>query len=149
MLEHCLHLFLKEYWKDKFRNVSKNIPNTNKRGYFVRLVNKRDDLIRRIRWKAYFFLHNINFIKQSEVYGFNSKISAPFIERLFGCENDLIDIVNNISFHKRKDHFQRHLDQVLMDINSSDKVFKSDKTENFYKIPAKDFNTLIRKKSNK
>lgn len=38
--------------------------------------------------------------------GLKGKKDATFIERSFGFENDLLDVVNNISFHKRKDHFQ-------------------------------------------
>lgn len=51
-----------------------------------------------------------------------TKKAALFIEKLFGFQNDLLDLVNNISFHKRKDHFQRHLDYVVKDINKSEKT---------------------------
>lgn len=68
---------------------------------------------------------------------------------MFVFENDLQDLVNNISFHKRKkkNHLQRHHDYVVKDINKSENMFvKSDKTVNFYKVTAKDYNTIIRKR---
>lgn len=103
--------------KTRFGISLKNIPNTNRRDYFIKLIHKTEDLIRRMRWKAYFFLHKYNLSKDAEGYGFKSKKSAQFIERLFGFENDLLDIVNNISFHKRKDYVKRHFDRVVKDIN--------------------------------
>lgn len=75
-----------------------------------------------MRWKDYFFLHKYNFSNETEGYGFKNKKAALFIEKLFGFQNDLLDLVNNISFHKRKDPFQRHLDYVVKDINKSEKT---------------------------
>lgn len=60
--------------------------------------------------------------KEPEVCGFKSKKAVPFIERLFGLEKVLLDIImNNNSFHKRKVYFQRHLDNVVKDINKSER----------------------------
>lgn len=80
------------------------------------------------------FFINITFPMKVKDMDLKAKKVALFIENLFGFEN-LLDLVDNVSFHKRKkNHFQRHLDYVVKDINKSENV-KSDKTANFYKLP--------------
>lgn len=90
--------------KTNFDISLKNIPLTNKRNYFVKLLQKTEELVRRMRWKAFFFLRGNNLTeKEQEVYGFRSKKTAPFNKNLQEFEKDLLNIINNISFHKKKE----------------------------------------------
>lgn len=60
---------------------------------------------------------------------YEQKKSAPFIEILFLFGNDLLDIVNNISFHKKENYFQKRLNWIVKDKNGTDKVLlRFDKT---------------------
>lgn len=111
----------------------KTIPIPDKREYLQNLVTKTEDLIRRMRWRAYFFLsdwikHKIS--KTIDAYEFNLK-TAPFIDQLKKFKMDLFDIIKNISFHNHKNNFQKHLDTAITEIKQSKQIFvKSDKTTN-------------------
>lgn len=51
----------------------KNIPNTNRRNYFIKLIQKTEGLIRSMKWTAQFFLQRNNSSNEPDVYGFSSK----------------------------------------------------------------------------
>lgn len=70
---------------------------------------------------------------------------APLIEALSGFENDLLEIINGLTFHKGKNFFQKLLVNVFNDINKSKNIYvKSDKTDNFYKLSPKNYDTLVK-----
>lgn len=97
----------------------KYIPNTNRSNYFVKLIQKSEEVIRRMRWLAHFFLRKNN-TKWPVDYGFSSKRTASFAKRLL--EEDLLDIVNSISFYKKKNYFHKTSGRIATDINETDKV---------------------------
>lgn len=127
--------------------ISLKISQTQKNGTIsLDWLTKQRILLEESDGKLISFFIIITLPRNLKYMVLKAKTSAQYIESLFGFENDLMDIVNNVPLHNRKDHFQRHLDQVVMDINSSDRVFvKFDKTANFYKITTKNYNTLIAK----
>lgn len=47
----------------------KNIPNTNRRNYFIKLIQKTEELIRSMKWTAQFFLQRNNSSNEPDVYG--------------------------------------------------------------------------------
>ena len=55
----------------------KNIPIPNNREYTKRLIEKTESVIKRMRWKAFFYLHPENSTTQKETFGFNSTRTPP------------------------------------------------------------------------
>ena len=68
----------------------KNIALPDERSYQLKLIEKTESVLKRMRWKAHFFLSKEN--KQSETlktYGFKSHNHSPQITLLDGFEKDL------------------------------------------------------------
>lgn len=130
--------------KIDFELSLKNIPTTNKRDYFVHLTQQTENFIRRMRWKAFFFLQNKEQLYEQENYGFKSLKTAPIIKDLLSFENDLLDIIKGLTFYKFKNCFQKNLDIIVKDINKSEDLYvKSDKTANFYKLSPRNYDKLV------
>ena len=77
-----------------------NIPIPNNREYTKRLIEKTESVIKRMRWKAFFYLHPENSTTQKETFGFNSTRTPPKIEEMKKLEDDLLNIIGNIEFKK-------------------------------------------------
>lgn len=75
--------------KNNFEISLKNIPNTKKQDYFVKLVLKTECLLRQMRWKAFFSFVTMIFLEEPDFYCFKSLKTAQFINQLYGFENDL------------------------------------------------------------
>lgn len=86
----------------------KNIPKTNKWDYFAKLVLQTEDLIRRMQWRAHFFLLDQEESYKYENYGFKNLKTTPLIKALAGFEIDLLEIINGLNFHKSKKLLQTH-----------------------------------------
>lgn len=80
------------------------------------------------------------------IYGFKKNFkTAPLIVQLHKSEMDLFDIINNFSFHNKKNNFQTYLDTVVRQISHSNQIFvKSNKIANFYKLDPKEYNALVK-----
>ena len=57
----------------QFDYSTKNIPVPSEKDYSKKLIEKTEELCRRMRWKAHFYLNPRNEHKNKETYGFNSK----------------------------------------------------------------------------
>lgn len=120
------------------------IPTTNNRDYFVKLTMETEDVIRRMLWKAYFFLLDQGHSYKYENCGFKSLKTVPLIEALSVFGNDLLGIINRLTFHKCKNLFQKILITLLKIINPVVYISKSDKTAKLYKLSPKDYGTLVK-----
>ena len=81
----------------RFNYSLKNIGLSTNDGYESEIIDKCQDVIQRIRWKAHFFLHQPNTTIQRSNYGLKSKFCAPFVAELKPFEDDLakmIEILN-------------------------------------------------------
>ena len=76
----------------------KNIPvPSNNKEYMKKLIAQMEKIIKRMRWKALFFLKDeekykslidsIEFFERKETYGFNTPRKPPFIKDLESFEN--------------------------------------------------------------
>ena len=102
-------LFLSVMERVNFHYSMKNIPLPNHREYTKRLIEKTESVIKRIRWKAYFFLNPDKKSEQFETYGFNSRKTPPQIEQMVQFEDNLLQIIDNIEFRDIKCKFQHKL----------------------------------------
>ena len=141
----------------------KNIPIPTHREYLKRLVEKIESVIRRMRWKALFFLNKDDKAEdtstsnneseeesdgdKNEYFGFKSKKAPCPVSELSGFEKDLINMVDNIQFQKVENPFQKKLKDDMDKINKSDQVFvQADKTRNVYKMDKNAYSKLLTEK---
>ena len=95
--------------KKKFDYSLKNIPLPEKRTYQLNLIEKTESALKRMRWKAHFFLSDSNQQQQNlNTYRFKSCKYLPHITLLDEYEKDLYDIVPSLKYRKIND-FQKNL----------------------------------------
>lgn len=131
----------------------KNIPLPSCREYTKILLEKVESVIKRMRWKAFFFLNNDDNTEEStnedagtpnETYGLKSKRTPPVINEMIKFEQDMLSMVENIEFRQVKNTFQSKLTEDVKKITSSDCIFvEADKTRNMYKMDVTDYNKLL------
>ena len=124
----------------------KNIPLSSRNEYIMKLIEKMESVIRRMRWRAYFFgKQEESNNQQRENYGFKSELSQPANGLLQPFENDIFDLVRNIEFRGVNCNFQKKLSSKLKNISESPSVFVSaDKTTNFYYVSKNKYNKLLK-----
>ena len=124
---------------------TKNIPLPSKSEYMKRLIEKMEQFLQRMRWKAYFL--NQQETSTKDTYGFKSKHSPPKINELIPFEEGMVDLIQNIKFKDNmKSSFQQKLDA---DIKNKIKkpnslLIPADKTTNYYKMNTSAYNELIK-----
>lgn len=135
----------------------KNIPIPSRSTYIKKLIEKTESVIKRIRWKAFFFEQNKVKNKTSRDidnddsnsaadnnFGFKSRKCPPQNEELNNFEADVYDMIKNIEFRQVRDDFQDQLQHDIRKINNSTKAFiPADKTTNYYEVDKTTHDKLI------
>ena len=120
--------------------------------YIKKLIEKTESVIKRIRWKAFFFEQNKDKNKtnrdsdneDSNNFGFKSRKCPPQNEELNNFEADVYDMIKNIEFRQVRDDFQDQLQHDIRKINNSTKAFiPADKTTNYYEVDKTTHDKLI------
>ena len=126
---------------------TKNIPLPPRNEYMNRLIEKTEHFLRRLRWKAHFFLSGEAETPHKETYGFKSRNSPPKINELIPFEEGMLDLIHNIQFDNNasKCRFQRTLNT---DIDTKIKkpnnlLVPADKTTNYYSMSTATYEKLI------
>ena len=97
----------------------KNIPIPDKTTYYI-MIEKIESLIKRIRWKAHFFLNKKDqHMDKKETFGFKTSYYPPQILELEPFEKDLCNLVNLIKFRTNMNSFQKQLNQAIRKIRES------------------------------
>ena len=112
----------------------KNIPILIKSSYQLKLIDKIESVIKRMKWKTLFFLRgnsNTNKAKnndttesEKDTFGFKSKQHPAQINELQSFEKDLLDMIKSIKFRNVKDGFQTKIKNDISKIRSSPKINK-------------------------
>ena len=77
-----------------------------------------------MRWKAYFYLHGEKRMKNDYgKFSLKSNKTAPQIKEMKGFEDDLINLISNVSFRNVNDSFLDKIDKDLKKVNSSKKFY--------------------------
>ena len=100
----------------------KNIGLPTKDAYKIKLMEKIENVVHRMRWKAYFFL-NGPIAEEEYKYVLRSRKSAPAIAQMKDFEDDLIKMVENVKFRKTNNEFLTTLKSDMKRINSSPNAF--------------------------
>ena len=109
------------------------------------MINSYLRFTRNMRWKALQFLKPFKTAKK-ETFGFKSLKNPPVIDELIEFEDDLRDLVFNVEFEEKNDHFQQKLREEKSMIENEEKLIVSaDKTSNFYKVDHEKYKELVKK----
>ena len=130
--------------KVNFGYSTKNIPIPPEKDYLCCLIEKTEQFLRRMRWKAHFFLHPSTSSKQT--YGFSSTKNLPAIDELKEFEDGMLSIIQSIKFKLTNNTFLNDLRNDVNRMKSDTKLFvPADKTSNFYKMEPKQYTDLLEK----
>ena len=121
--------------KRSFNYSLKNIPLPTEKSYKINLIEKVEQVIKRMRWKALFLDVTKEESPKPDTFGYKTRNCPPQIKEMIPFENDLFDMIKNVKFRHVKNDFQKILSNDLKEIKSSDKVFIfADKTRNVYEV---------------
>ena len=135
----------------------KNIPVPEKSTYIMKLIEKVESVVKRMRWRAHFFLDSkrdsngqINKIQSSEQepnnqhFGFKSRKCPGQCKEMEPFENDLLNLVSSIQFNEHLDPFQKKLKTDISKIKRSPNMFLfADKTNNVYELNSQQHEKLL------
>ena len=111
--------------RTSFNYSPKNIPVPTLSLYKLRLIEKIESVIKRMRWKAHFFLkedNNDETKQERESYGFKARKCPPQCEEMENFEKDVMNIVRNLELRKTKDEFQDRLKEDMKKMNVSPNI---------------------------
>lgn len=140
-------LFSSTMEKVNFNYSMKNIPIPSNSEYTKRLIEKTEQVIKRMRWKAFFHLYpdTANKSKHIETYGFNSRKTPPQIDEMKKFEEDMLTMTENIQFGNTRCQFLSKLNKDVQHIKQSESLFiPADKTNNYYKLPKEEYHKLLK-----
>ena len=121
----------------------KCIPIPSRREYTVQFVDKTESFLRRLRWKAFHFLHP-QHSDAKPTFGFPTTRTPPQIPELANFESEMSDMVNRIKFRPVNDVFQNKLREDVNNIKVSDKILvHADKTPNIYKMDVNSYKKIL------
>ena len=134
----------------------KNIPIPPRNSYLKKLIEKTENVIKRMRWKTFFYEQNKDNNKNDRNakyddnnkpnnFGFKSRKCPPQNEELNQFEADIYDMIKNIEFKQVQDDFQDQLQRDIKRINNSTKAFiPADKTTNYYEVDKATHDKLLK-----
>ena len=126
----------------------KNIPVPSSDSYLKDLIVKTESLIKRMRWKAFYFDKDPESIctTKDESFGLKSRKTPPQSKDLLKFESDMYNLISSIKFHKipPANDFQKEMRDDMKNIRSSDKVIiQADKTSNLYTLEPTHYEVLL------
>ena len=130
----------------------KNIPTPSRKQYMKGLIEKTENFLKRLRWKAWLFLNKNTDDDDSEeeldtkidFYGFRTSKLPPHVHELQDFEKELYHLISNIEFSTINSDFQKQIKKDIKAMKSKKKVIiESDKTRNLYALEAEDYNKLL------
>ena len=125
---------------------TKNIPIPSQKDYLHRLIDKTEQFLRRMRWKAHFFLQPNQLQPAKESYGFKSTKNPPHIEDLEEFEDGMLQLIQSIKFKKINNPLLTKLSEDVKRIkNEKSLIVPADKTTNFYKLSPEQYDKLLQK----
>jgi len=123
---------------------TKNIPLPSQNDYRQRLIEKTELFLRRMRWKAYFFLNPSTISNTKDTYGFKSAKNPPPVEELKEFENSMLKMIQSTNFKHFNSPFLNKLkDDAIKIKNETKLLIAADKTTNFYKLEPSAYNDLL------
>ena len=123
---------------------TKNIPLPSQNDFLQRLIEKTEHFLRRMRWKAYFFLNPDVSTSSKDTYGFKSTKNPPPVDELKEFKDDMLKMVQSTKFIQVNNPFLIKLKNDTDHIKKETKLLiAADKTTNFYKLEPSKYNDLL------
>ena len=140
----------------------KNIPLPTLTAYKKKLIEKTEKVIRRMRWRALFFLQENGSDEESsemedehkkdrkETFGFKTRNCPPKIEESQEFEEELLQMIENVQFHQTSTEFQKQLkEDIKTGTNSNHLFISADKTRNMYEVERNQYLKLLQDNASK
>ena len=88
--------------KRTFNYSLKNIPLPSEKSYKLKLIEKVEQVIKRMRWKAHFFdsKDKVKDNEMTENYGFKSRMCPPQVKDMIKFEDDLHQMIKSVELKK-------------------------------------------------
>ena len=127
-----------------FNYSTKCIPVPSKRDYEKCMIEKTEQFLCRMRWKAFFHLNPVESAKK-ETFGFKTKnCLPPIVDEMKSFEEGMTNIIRSISYKNSRCHFQEDLKKDIAPVRNEDCIFvKADKSTNFYQLDTNQYNHLL------
>ena len=108
---------------------TKNIPLLSQNDFLQRLIEKSEQFLRRMCWKAYFFLNPGTSTSSKDTYGFKSTKNPTPIDELKEFEDNMLKMVQLSKFKQVNDSFLNKLNDDAERIKKETKLLiATDKT---------------------
>ena len=121
----------------------KNVPTPSHQSYKLLLIDKIESIIKRMRWKTYFFMENKAATLEEpskQTYGFKSEHHPSQSKYLEAFEKDLFNIANSLKFRPVHNDLQQKIKEDIVQIKPSNDVFIfADRTNNLYKSSPEEY----------
>ena len=115
----------------------KNIPLAYGGTYKLKLVEKIESVIKRMRWKAIFFTARNKDTPEIETYGLPTEKCPQQVKELIQFENEVFQLAKNVQFKKVNNPFQTRMKEDAQKMRNSGKTLTpADETTNFYRQSA-------------
>ena len=127
----------------------KNIPYPSYHVFRLALTEKIVDFVKRLRWKAFFYLDSCesNDYDKKEVYNLKSQNTPPNTRLLDPFETDLFKLIKMVKFKKVRNNFQMKLNKDIEEVKMSTYIWvRSDKSKNIYKIKPSKYQEILKSK---
>ena len=119
--------FIQKYYNYSVKNIS--IPWENL--YKITLLKKVELLVKRMRRKVHLFENNIIRQHNPLNYTFKSRKIPPQHKGLIVFENDLVKLIQNVTFRHISNNFQDQMKTDIESIKRSKNIYTfGDKTNN-------------------
>ena len=129
-----------------FPYSTKNIPIPTEKDYKLQLIEKTEACLKRMRWKAAFFLNPNMKSTEKPTYGFKSRTTPPAVPELSVFERKITAMISNVKFcYRNVNQFQKTLTHDVKEkIQKSNKlIIPADKTNNYYKMSTEQHKRLL------
>ena len=128
-----------------FNYSLKKIPTSTKISYQLMLMEKVRSIIKRMQWKANFYLKKDTSNIAYKKYGFKTRNYPSQCKELQNFEKELLDTIKLIKFWIVKDNFQNKLKEYISNIKSSvDVLAFANKTTSISKLPPQDYKKVTK-----
>ena len=129
----------------RFIYFLKKIPISRPDEYRRYMIGKVESVIKRMRWKAHFFLEGeTNSRSNIQHFVFKSTKTPPQIHELKPFEEDMFQMIENLEFRRVNDPFVNTLHEDKKKIRSSQNVLVfADKTRNLYEMDKSKYNQFL------
>ena len=116
------------------KNATKNIRVAPAAVYKKCMIEKTEQFLSRMRWKAFHYLNPVT-AADKETLVFKTKNCPPVVEEMKSFEEGMISVIQNITFKRAQSQFQQDLQGDIVSVKNNDRLFvKADKTTNFHKL---------------